>query len=191
MAEITLIVGLNNPGPEYQATRHNAGAWFVEQLAKENNCALRMETKFHGLCGRVLLNNHETWLLLPATFMNHSGRAICAMMRFYQWQPEQVLVVHDELDLPPGVARLKQGGGHGGHNGLRDTITAAHSQQFYRLRLGIGHPGDRNQVIDYVLSKPSRSDSLAIYRAIDDALAVLPKVVSGDLAGAMQKLHTG
>lgn len=188
---IQLIVGLGNPGAEYAKTRHNAGAWFVEQLAANSHQTLRPENKFHGLAGKINLDNSECRLLIPSTFMNHSGQALQAIMKFYQIDDAgSVLVAHDELDLPPGTSRFKLGGGHGGHNGLRDIIDHLHTKDFWRLRIGIGHPGNRNLVHDYVLSKPSVADHNAIDTSIEDALRVLPQFVKGDIDKAIQALHT-
>lgn len=151
---IKLLVGLANPGPEYAKTRHNAGAWVVEELARIHNVTLKNEPKFFGLTGRLLINSQELRVLIPTTFMNLSGKAIAALANFYQIKPEEIMVAHDELDLPPGVAKFKQGGGHGGHNGLKDTISKlGNNKEFYRLRLGIGHPGHKDKVAGYVLGK--------------------------------------
>lgn len=187
---IRLIVGLGNPGEEYTHTRHNAGAWFVEQLAAESSVKFQSESKFQGRVAAIQPENHKCWLLLPNTFMNHSGQAVRAFSQFYQIAPEEILVAHDELDFPPGVVRLKQGGGHGGHNGLRDIIQNLQSDQFHRLRIGIGHPGDRSQVHDYVLSRPSKHDHTLILDAIQQAFIVLPEFVKGDIQKATQKLHS-
>ena len=189
MAAVQLIVGLGNPGPEYEATRHNAGFWFVDAVARRWHGQFRAEKKFHGDVARVTLDGHEVWLLKPGTFMNRSGQSVQAMARFYRIPPEAMLVAHDELDLPPGTARLKQGGGHGGHNGLRDIIDKLGTRDFLRLRLGIGHPGDSRQVTGYVLKKPGQDDRLAIEQAIDRSLDVLPDVIAGNLQAAMNRLH--
>jgi PTH1 family peptidyl-tRNA hydrolase len=190
MAAIRLIVGLGNPGKDYTDTRHNAGFWWVDRVAAERHVALRQEAKFHGLLGRMALRDTEIWLLEPQTFMNASGRSVAALMRFYKIAPEEMLVVHDELDLPPGSAKLKKGGGHGGHNGLRDIVSQAGSAEFWRLRIGIGHPGDRNAVVDYVLNPPRREEMQLIEETLDRSLQILPQLEQGDLAGAMHKLHT-
>ena len=188
MATISLIVGLGDPGAEYEKTRHNAGFWFVDALAAGG---LRKEARFHGLCGDVRIDGQVCRLLEPQTFMNRSGRAVAAMLDYYRLGVEDVLVVHDEIDLPPGVARLKRGGGHGGHNGLRDIIAAlGGNKDFLRLRLGVGHPGHRDQVVDYVLHKPSKADQSCIDRAIADAIDVMPEVVGGELERAMHRLHS-
>ena len=190
MSSVKLIVGLGNPGKQYEQTRHNAGFWFVEEVARQTGCQFRPETKFLGEVARVQSAGLDYWLLKPATFMNRSGQSIQALANFYKIDVDEILVVHDELDLEPGVARLKKGGGHGGHNGLRDTIAALSSKDFQRLRLGIGHPGDRNMVVDYVLKSPSKPHFNQIEEAIYQASKVLPQVISGDVATAMQELHT-
>jgi len=187
---IRLIVGLGNPGEEYTHTRHNAGAWFVEQLAAESSVKFLSENKFQGRVAAIQEAAHKCWLLLPNTFMNHSGQAVRAFSQFYQIAPEEILVAHDELDFPAGVVRLKQGGGHGGHNGLRDIIQNLQSDQFHRLRIGIGHPGNRNQVHDYVLNRPSKHDHTLILDAIQQALIVLPQFILGDTQKAIQQLHS-
>lgn len=190
MSSVKLIVGLGNPGGQYEQTRHNAGFWFVEDVARQYNVQFRPETKFLGEAARIQSNGLDVWLLKPMTFMNRSGQSIQAIAKFYKIAPEEILVVHDELDLDPGVARLKTSGGHGGHNGLRDTIAALGTKDFKRLRLGIGHPGDRNQVVDYVLKAPSKTDRTLIDDAIYDATRVLPDLLNDDMARAMNELHT-
>lgn len=185
---ILLIVGLGNPGSNYSETRHNAGFWFVDELARQQHLAFRGENKFHGETCR--LPSANTWLLKPSTFMNRSGQAIAALARFYRIPLTQILVVHDELDLPCGTARLKRGGGHGGHNGLRDTIQQCGGKDFLRLRIGIDHPGHKEQVSDYVLSKPSQADRQAIVQALENALAVFPLIARGELQKAMTQLHS-
>ena len=188
---IRLIVGLGNPGANYEATRHNAGAWFVEALARKAGVQMQPEKRFSGLAGRTSIAGEDVRLLIPNTFMNLSGQAVAPMARFFKIDPQQILVAHDELDMPPGVARLKQGGGHGGHNGLRDTISAlGNNKDFMRLRIGIGHPGSAKQVTNYVLSKAPAEQQSAIEAAIDASLDVVPDVISGELAGAMNKLHS-
>lgn len=191
--EIRLIVGLGNPGPEYASTRHNAGFWFVEKLCEPTHASLSPEQKFKGLAGNLSLGIHGTKscrLLLPATYMNRSGESILAMTKFYDIRPEQVLVVHDELDLPVGSIRIKFDGGHGGHNGLRDIIAKLNTKQFYRLRIGIGHPGNKDDVLNYVLHKPSVSDKNVIFTAIDHAIAVIPTLIEGNIEKATHQLHT-
>lgn len=187
---IRLVVGLGNPGADYAATRHNAGFWWLERFAAECGARLTPESRFHALFGRSDYSGHELFLAAPQTFMNASGRAVAAIAHYYKIPPAQILLVYDELDLPPGVAKLKFGGGHGGHNGVKDTKQALASADFWRLRLGIGHPGDRNAVVDYVLKSPSRSDREAIDGAIDASLAVMPDALSGAMEQAMLRLHT-
>ncbi len=183
------IVGLGNPGPRYDPTRHNAGSWFLRRVAECHGAGLRPEAKFHGLVGKAVIGGRSVWLLEPTTYMNRSGAAVAALVCYYRIDPAAILVAHDELDLPPGVARLKLDGGHGGHNGLRDIIARLGTRDFPRLRIGIGHPGHKDQVTAYVLSRPSPEDRIAIEAAIDRALAVLPQVVAGELQAAMNRLH--
>lgn len=187
---IQLIVGLANPGKKYAETRHNAGAWFVEDLVRTNNVTLSAEPKFHGLHSQVTLHDQTCHLLIPTTFMNLSGQAVSACMRFYKIQPDAILVVHDEIDLPPGIIRLKFDGGDGGHNGLKDIISHLHTKQFNRLRIGVGHPGNSKDVVDYVLDKPSKVDRKLIDQAMDKAVDTLPLIMNGEMAKAMQALHT-
>ncbi|NNF97692.1 MAG: aminoacyl-tRNA hydrolase [Halobacteria archaeon] len=189
-ARVDLIVGLGNPGPEYEHTRHNAGFWFVDAVARAQGAPFRMEKKFHGEVARFYAGGHDIWLLKPDTFMNNSGQAVQALARFYKIDLAHILVAHDDLDLPPGTARLKQGGGHGGHNGLRDIISKMGGNGFQRLRLGIGHPGDKNRVTGHVLKKSSSDDQVEIERAIEQAMNVLPDVINGDLQKAMNQLHS-
>lgn len=189
-AVIALIVGLGNPGPQYEATRHNAGFWFVEQVARQQGEQFRLENKFHAEIAKVVIGPNQVWLLKPNTFMNRSGRSVAALARFYKIPLENILVVHDELDLDPGTVRLKLGGGHGGHNGLRDIVAQMGGKDFMRLRIGIGHPGDSKQVSNYVLSRASATEQRAIDESIDRALAVLSQVVSGEFQKAMNDLHT-
>ena len=184
-----LLVGLGNPGREYEATRHNAGFWFVDAVAREHDASLRVEPRFHGLAGRVSRGGRECWLLEPSTYMNDSGRAVAALARFYKVEPAEILVVHDELDLPPGGAKLKRGGGAAGHNGLK-SIIAHLGQEFWRLRIGIGHPGEREQVIRYVLERPRREEQELIDQAIERSLSVWPELLEGRAEAAMLKLHT-
>ncbi|MBM3390576.1 MAG: aminoacyl-tRNA hydrolase [Betaproteobacteria bacterium] len=187
MAAPRLVVGLGNPGAEYADTRHNAGFWLCERLAAKLGAALRRESRFHGLAGR---RQDQAWLLLPQTYMNHSGQAVAALARFYRIPPAQMLVLHDELDLPPGALRLKFGGGLGGHNGLKDIAAHLGTQDFWRLRIGIGHPGDRDQVVDYVLKKPRAEERTLIDAALDRALEHWPYLERGEYPAAMQKLNT-
>lgn len=188
-AAIQLIVGLGNPGPQYEETRHNAGFWFVESLARRYMAQLRMEGKFHGRVGKASIDGSEVWLQMPDTFMNRSGQAVRALAGFYKIPVEQILVIHDELDLPAGTARLKQGGGHGGHNGLRDLMEKLGSREFYRLRIGIGHPGHKSQVHDYVLRRPAPDDRVGMEQAIDNAIDVMPSLIQGEWQKAMNELH--
>ncbi|SFW17683.1 peptidyl-tRNA hydrolase [Nitrosovibrio sp. Nv17] len=185
-----LVVGLGNPGREYAATRHNAGAWWVARLAERLRVTLNAEAKFHGLCARVSQNDAEVWLLNPQTYMNASGKAVAALCRFYRIDPDEVLVVHDELDLPPGAAKLKLGGGLGGHNGLKDIAARLGTQDFWRLRIGIGHPGDRDAVVGYVLQPPHKDEGALIDEAIGRSLETWPLLAQGDCQAAMLKLHT-
>jgi PTH1 family peptidyl-tRNA hydrolase len=188
---IQLIVGLGNPGPEYEQTRHNAGALFVERLAASQGVNLNVERKYFGLTGRFSHQGHDVRLLIPTTFMNRSGQAVAALANFYRIPVEAILVAHDELDLPPGVARFKQGGGHGGHNGLRDIIAQlANQNTFHRLRLGIGHPGDSSKVTGFVLGRAPRSEQEKLDAAIDFALGVLPDAIAGQWSRAMKLLHS-
>ena len=191
MLAIQLIVGLCNPGKTYEGTRHNAGAFFVEEIARRCGAALTSESKFHGDTARVTFSGHDLRLLRPDTFMNRSGRSVAALANFYRIAPEAILIAHDELDMPPGSARFKQGGGHGGHNGLRDIIPAlGGNREFHRLRVGIGHPGHAQEVSDYVLAKPSKADRQAIDAIVDEAVASLPLLLDGDAVKAMTRLHS-
>ncbi len=186
---LRLVVGLGNPGREYAATRHNAGFWWVDQLAAELDGRWSADGKFAGRVTKVRGPAGDLWLLKPDTFMNRSGQAVGALARFYRITPTEVLVVHDELDLPPGSARLKQGGGHGGHNGLKD-IDAQFGRDYWRLRLGIGHPGDRDRVSAFVLERPSCAEEDSIEQAMRRALDVWPDMARGDFDKAMLQLHT-
>lgn len=191
MAGLRLIVGLGNPGPEHLRTRHNAGFWFVDALAMREGERFGLESKLFGETCKVHIAGRQVWLLKPATFMNASGKSVAAALRYWKIEPEEALLVHDELDLPPGTARLKFDGGHGGQNGLRDTMQVLKHGRFHRLRIGIGHPGHKDRVTPWVLGKPGKDDEAAILRAIDDAMAVLPLAVEGDFNEAMKRLHTG
>lgn len=190
MSEIKLIVGLGNPDREYGITRHNAGFWWVDGFAHAHQLAFKADNKFHGLTARGTLHGHELFLLKPQTFMNASGRAVMALAQFYKIAPQQMLVVHDELDLPPGAAKLKLGGGHGGHNGLKDIIAHLGTRDFWRLRFGIGHPGERMDVSDYVLSAPRREEAELIEHAMRRAQEVAQLIVEGKQEAAMLKLHS-
>ncbi len=191
MTAVQLIVGLGNPGPEYDQTRHNAGALFVERLAAQQGISLSADRKYFGLCGKFSHQGREVRLLIPTTFMNRSGQAVAALANFFRIAPEAILVAHDELDMPPGVAKLKQGGGHGGHNGLRDIIAQLGNQNsFHRLRLGIGHPGHSSLVSGFVLGRAPRSEQELLDASIDIALSVLPEMLAGEWSKAMHKLHS-
>ncbi len=190
MAGLRLIVGLGNPGPEHARTRHNAGFWFIDALAESLGARFGLESKLHGQTAKAVIAGQNVWLLKPATFMNLSGRSVAAALRYWKIEPEECLIAHDELDLAPGTARIKFDGGHGGQNGLRDTMQLLGHGRFHRLRVGIGHPGHKDKVTPWVLGRPGRDDEAAILRAIDDAIAVLPLAVSGDFNEAMKRLHT-
>jgi PTH1 family peptidyl-tRNA hydrolase len=181
-----LIVGLGNPGRDYEETRHNAGFWFCAQLAQNLGAAFTTQSKFHGIVGK---SPRGVWLLLPQTFMNHSGRAVGALARFHGIAPAEILVVHDELDIPPGQLRLKFGGGMGGHNGLKDISAHLGTQDYWRLRIGIGHPGDRNEVVNYVLKPPRRDEQILIDDAITRALGVWPQIERGEWEAATRQTN--
>lgn len=190
MAEpIALIAGLGNPGPEYANTRHNAGFWFLDALARAYGAALRPESRFHGEAGRATIAGQSVWLLKPSTFMNRSGQSVAGLAHFYKIAPTAILIVHDELDFAPGIARFKEGGGHGGHNGLKDIHAQLGSPGYVRLRLGIGRPADASQQVGFVLGKPPASERALIDEAISAALLEVPKLVTGDLAKATMSLH--
>lgn len=188
-ASIAALVGLGNPGPDYARTRHNAGFWLVDRLAARRGDGFRRELKFHGAICRVSIEDNELWLLKPATYMNLSGDAVAAFTRFYRLEAEQIIVAHDELDLPPGITRLKKDGGAGGHNGLGDIIEKLASREFFRFRIGIGHPGSRELVTPFVLGRPPASEEDGILASIDEALAVLPLVLGGQINKAMTHLN--
>ena len=181
-----LVVGLGNPGAEYEDNRHNLGFWFIDRLAQDLKVSLAPQGKFFGHVGRL----GDLWLLKPTTFMNRSGQAVVVLARFYKIMPDEILVVHDELDLQPGVIRLKQGGGNGGHNGLKDIQAHLTTPDFWRLRLGIGHPGERNEVVNYVLKAPRREEQELIDPAIDRCLLAWSKLGAGDYEAAQRQLHT-
>ncbi|MHB1094296.1 aminoacyl-tRNA hydrolase [Thiobacillus sp.] len=182
-----LIVGLGNPGRDYEETRHNAGFWFCVRLAQAWGAPLTHESRFHGIAGR---GHGNVWMLLPQTFMNRSGQAVGALARFHRIAPAEILVVHDELDIPPGQLRLKFGGGMGGHNGLKDIAAHLGTQDYWRLRIGIGHPGDRNEVVNYVLKPPWREEQAEIDAAIDRALDLMPLIEKGEWSAAIQRANT-
>ncbi|MDO5053744.1 MAG: aminoacyl-tRNA hydrolase [Pasteurella oralis] len=191
MSEIKLIVGLANPGDKYADTRHNAGEWLIERLTRRFNLNLVPENKYFGKTARALIHGHEVRFLVPTTFMNLSGKAVSTLANFYRIKPEEILVIHDELDLPPGVAKIKQGGGHGGHNGLRDTIAQlANNKNFYRLRIGIGHPGDKNLVSAYVLGKPSPADWQLMDKVLDEATDCIEILIKEGITKATNRLNS-
>jgi len=188
--EIKLIVGLANPGPEYSQTRHNAGGWFVQQLAASHHLSLKPEARFFGLTGRLQRGHADVRLLIPTTYMNLSGKAVAALAGFYRIAPQEILVAHDELDLPPGVARFKLGGGHGGHNGLKDIISKlGNTREFHRLRIGIGHPGSKEKVTGFVLGKAPQSQQQQIDAALDEAQRATELLFDDGLTKAMNRLH--
>jgi len=187
---IKLFVGLGNPGTEYLATRHNAGFWWVDALARELKLSLVPDKAFHGQVARTTINGDPIWLLKPQTFMNLSGRAVAALARFYKIAPEEILVAHDELDIVPGQMKLKRGGSHAGHNGLRDIHEQLASADYWRLRLGIGHPGVKSEVIHWVLKKPTPEHLQAIEDSITRSMLSVPLLLSGDMARATMALHT-
>ncbi|WP_440221682.1 aminoacyl-tRNA hydrolase [Dokdonella sp. MW10] len=190
MAGLRLVVGLGNPGAEHLGTRHNAGFWFVDALAERESARFGIDTKLHGETAKVVIGGEPVWLLKPTTYMNKSGLSVSAALRYYKIDPSQMLVAHDDLDLPAGTARLKFDGGHGGQNGLRDLFAHVGHGKFHRLRVGIGHPGHRDRVLSWVLGRPGAKDEQAIINAVSDALDVLPLAVGGEFEKAMQRLHT-
>ncbi|HHF3843713.1 TPA: aminoacyl-tRNA hydrolase [Haemophilus influenzae] len=191
MSEIKLIVGLGNPGEKYADTRHNAGEWLIERLARRFNVSLNPESKFFGKTARTLVNGKEVRLLVPTTFMNLSGKAVGALASFYRIKPEEILVIHDELDLSAGTAKLKQGGGHGGHNGLKDIVAQlGNNNNFYRLRIGIGHPGHRDLVAGYVLNKPSPADRNALEKVLDEATDCVEMIFKDGMIKATNRLNS-
>ena len=187
---IKLFVGLGNPGPEYEATRHNAGFWWIEQIARRLNASLTLERAYKGRVARASVAGQSVWLLQPQTFMNLSGQSVSALARFFKIAPDEILVAHDELDLAAGEAKLKFGGGHAGHNGLRDIHAQLGSADYWRLRLGIGHPGARNEVVGWVLQRPPLDEQIAIEQAIDRAAAAFELLAAGDMNAATQRIHT-
>jgi len=188
---IRLIIGLGNPGPQYEHTRHNAGFWFADRVAAAAGGAFRADAKFYGLTCRVSVGTTDLRLLKPTTYMNHSGQSVAAMARYFDVPASQILIAYDELDLPAGTVRLKRGGGHAGHNGLRDSLAALGSRDVWRLRIGIDHPGDKSQVVGYVLSRPSKVEAAAIHDAVDDAERCLLDLVEGRFQLVMNRLHAG
>ena len=187
---LRLLVGLGNPGSEHLRTRHNAGFWFIDALAQASGARFGMETKLHGETAKIAIDGQPLWLLKPTTYMNKSGIALQAALRYWKIEPEEALVAHDDLDLPAGAARLKFDGGHGGQNGLRDILAHLGHGKFHRLRLGIGHPGDKNRVTSWVLGRPGVDDEKAIIEAVGRSLEVLPLAVQGNFSEAMKRLHT-
>ena len=188
--KIKMMVGLGNPGSEYEQTRHNAGFWFIDELAWQYKATLKEEKKFFGSVARISISGSDLWLLKPATFMNRSGQAVAALAQFYKIKPEEILVVHDELDIPCGRIKFKLGGGNGGHNGLKDIQARLGTPDFYRLRLGIDHPGDRNLVVGYVLNKPSPEHRQQIDEAINKSLKAVPMLLAGEWEEAVRFLHS-
>ncbi len=187
---VKLFVGLGNPGPEYEATRHNAGFWWLDALARDLKVTLQPEKAYHGLAARATVQGQPVWLLAPQTFMNLSGRSVGALARFFKIAPQDILVAHDELDIVPGDAKLKFGGGHAGHNGLRDIHAQLGTGDYWRLRLGIGHPGDRAEVVNWVLKKPLAEQRKAIDDAITRSVVAWPALVAGDMTKATMQIHT-
>ena len=187
---VRLVVGLGNPGAEYEDTRHNAGFWFVDSLAERYGGQFKVESKFSGQACRIRVDGEECWLLKPATFMNRSGQSVSGLAKYFKIPLQQILVVHDELDLPAGTVRLKKGGGAGGHNGLRDIMSAMGGGDFWRLRVGISHPGNAREVVDYVLRRPSREDADAIHAALAEVEKLFPQIVAGERQLVMNRLHS-
>lgn len=187
---IKLFVGLGNPGPEYEATRHNAGFWWIDGLSRQLKVPMAVEKSYWGLMGRTSVAGQSVWLLEPLTYMNASGKSVAALARFFKIAPEEILVAHDELDIAPGQVKLKKGGGHAGHNGLRDIHAQLGSADYWRLRLGVGHPGVKSEVVNWVLKKPSPDDRIAIEQCLDRSLAAVPALLQGDMAEATKMIHT-
>lgn len=187
---IKLIVGLGNPGPDYEDTRHNAGFWWVDEVSRVLKAPLTHDRNYFGTVARTSVNGQNLWLLEPQTFMNLSGKSVGALARFFKIAPENILVAHDELDLPPGEVKLKRAGGHAGHNGLRDIHSQLGSPDYWRLRIGIGHPGDKDAVENWVLKKPMLDDRIAIGQGLDRALKALPHLLAGEMDKATVLIHT-
>ncbi len=187
---IQLVVGLGNPGRRYELNRHNTGFWFVDLLARRFGGEFKVESRFHGSACRIRVEGEECWLLKPSTYMNGSGQSVSSLANYFKIDAPQILVAHDELDLTAGEIRLKKNGGHAGHNGLRDIISALGSKDFWRLRIGIDHPGDRDLVVDYVLGNPSRDDAVAIESGLERTLDLFPKLLQGECQAAMKDLHS-
>ena len=189
-SSIQLVVGLGNPGGQYELNRHNTGFWFVDLLARRYGGEFKVESKFHGSACRIRIDGEECWLLKPSTYMNGSGQSVSSLAKYFKIDVSQILVAHDELDLAAGEVRLKKAGGHAGHNGLRDIISAMGSKDFWRLRIGIDHPGDRDRVVDYVLGNPSRSDAVAIESSLGRAEDLFPRILQGEFQSVMKDLHS-
>jgi PTH1 family peptidyl-tRNA hydrolase len=189
MTGIKLFVGLGNPGDKYEKTRHNAGFWWIDTIAAQTNSKLANDAKMFGIVGKVH-SSQDKWLLKPTTFMNLSGKAVAALANYYKISADEILVIHDELDLPPGGIKLKFGGGHGGHNGLKDIHAALGTPNYWRLRVGIGHPGDRNEVVNFVLKSPLKDEQTAIDESINESSKLLGLLLAGEFENAMLKLHT-
>ncbi len=187
---IKLLVGLGNPGPEYEATRHNAGFWWLDEVARELKVSMSLDKNYHGVVGRTTYRGQNLWLLAPRTFMNLSGKSVGALARFFKIRPEEILVAHDELDIVPGQLKLKFGGSHAGHNGLRDIHAQLGTGDYWRLRIGVGHPGVKSEVVNWVLQKPSKEHREAIEDAITRSLKSLPALLAGEMEKATMDLHT-
>jgi PTH1 family peptidyl-tRNA hydrolase len=187
---IKLLVGLGNPGPDYESTRHNAGFWWIDTIARDLKVQLQPDRASHGLVARTTVKGQNVWLLEPQTFMNLSGKSVVALARFFKIQPDEILVVHDELDIPPGEAKLKLGGSHAGHNGLRDIHSQLGTDQYWRLRIGIGHPGHKSEVANWVLKKPAPDQRSAIEDCVSRTSLALPHLLSGEMVKATQMIHT-
>ncbi|MCF6289182.1 MAG: aminoacyl-tRNA hydrolase [Proteobacteria bacterium] len=190
MKPIKLIVGLGNPGAKYAQTRHNVGFAYIDALCDKYGFSIKENKKFFGIAGKVNINEHDVWLLKPETYMNHSGRAVASLVNFYKILPEEILVIYDELDLPVGTAKIKKGGGHGGHNGLRDIIAMIGCKDFYRIRLGIGHPGHKSKVVSWVLNRATTDEEISIDLAINKSLNIIEDLLDGHFERAMKNLHT-
>jgi PTH1 family peptidyl-tRNA hydrolase len=188
--QIQLIVGLGNPGPDYADTRHNVGFWLLDALARRNGSVFRMENKFKGEAVRISISGHSLWLLKPMTYMNRSGESVVSIANFYKLPRSTILVIHDDIDLPPGTLRLKRSGGHGGNNGVRDIIRHLGGDDFLRLRIGVGHPGHSKAVVNHVLKRPLESERALLQDALADSIQVLPQIVEGGLEKAMTTLHS-
>jgi PTH1 family peptidyl-tRNA hydrolase len=187
---IKLFVGLGNPGPDYELTRHNAGFWWLDEVAHALKVVPLMDKSYHGMVARTSINGQTVWLLKPQTFMNLCGKSVAALARFFKIEPQEILVAHDELDIVPGEAKLKLGGSHAGHNGLRDIHAQLGTDAYWRLRLGVGHPGDKSDVVNWVLKKPSLDHRVAIDQSIDRALKALPHLLAGEMDKATMLVHT-